>query len=403
MLDFSTSIVRKLTLPFVTSLLLVSISVTSCVRDQPQSDNSTTSEESTSSLPTPEEESTSSLPTPEEESTSSLPTSEEESTSSLPTSESESLTVYTALEDDQIQGYLESWREQYPDVELNIVRDSTGIVTAKILAEKDNPQADVVWGLAASSLLVADQEGLLEPYAPQGLENVNERFRDSDDPPTWVGIDVWMSAFCVNTIEAEKKGLPIPQSWEDLLKPEYEGQIVMSNPASSGTGFLSVSAILQLKGEEEGWAYLDGLHQNIAQYMHSGSKPCKSAGTGEYPIGISFDYRAVKQKNDGEPIEAVFPAEGSGWDVEANALIKKPEINPIAKDFLDWAISPEVSAKYAESFAITAVATDVPLPEGFPEDPEAQLIDNDLNWAAANREAILEEWTRRYDSKSEPK
>ncbi|PSN14535.1 putative 2-aminoethylphosphonate ABC transporter substrate-binding protein [filamentous cyanobacterium CCT1] len=315
-----------------------------------------------------------------------------------------SITVYTALEDDQISGYLESFQTQNPDITVNIVRDSTGIITAKLLAEANNPQADVVWGTAASSLLVAEEKGLLEPYAPAGVEAVNPRFRDDANPPTWVGIDVWMSAFCVNTVESEKLGLPIPKGWADLVNPVYKGHIVMSNPASSGTGFLSVSSILQNSPTEaEGWAYLDQLHANIAQYMHSGSRPCKAAGAGEFPIGISFDYRAVSQKNEGEPIQPVFPVEGSGWDVEANALIKKAEIKDAAKTFLDWAISPDVMAKYAESFSITSVKTDVPLPEGFIADPEAQLAENDLRWAAANRDRILEEWTKRYDAKSEPK
>lgn len=322
-----------------------------------------------------------------------------------PTSSSDSsITVYTALEDDQISGYLESFKVQNPDINVNIVRDSTGIITAKLLAEANNPQADVVWGTAASSLLVAEEKGLLEPYAPAGVEAVNASFRDDANPPAWVGIDVWMSAFCVNTVESEKLGLPIPKGWADLVNPVYKGHIVMSNPASSGTGFLSVSSILQNSPTEaEGWAYLDKLHANIAQYMHSGSRPCKAAGAGEFPIGISFDYRAVSQKNDGEPIQPVFPVEGSGWDVEANALIKKAEIKDAAKTFLDWAISPDVMAKYAESFSITSVKTDVPLPEGFIADPEAQLAENDLRWAAANRERILAEWTKRYDAKSEPK
>lgn len=315
----------------------------------------------------------------------------------------ETITVYTALEDDQLNDYLSLFEQEHPEINVNIVRDSTGIVTAKLIAEKDNPQADVVWGLAASSLLLADQQGLLEPYAPAGLDRVKPQFRDDRDPPHWVGIDAWMSAFCVNTIEAENNGLPIPQSWEDLTDPVYQNQIVMSNPASSGTGYLSVAAILQLKGEEEGWAYLDGLHNNIAQYMHSGSKPCKAAGTGEYPIGISFGYRATKQKEAGEPIQPVFPSEGSGWDIEANALIKKAEIKPAAKTFLDWAITPGVSEKYAQNFAVTAVPTDVPIPEGFPPDPTQQLIQNDFQWAAENRDRILAEWTKRYDSKSEPK
>lgn len=315
-----------------------------------------------------------------------------------------SLTVYTALEDDQIKDYLTSFKEQHPEIQVNTVRDSTGIITAKLLAEKDNPQADVVWGLAATSLLVAEQEGMLEPYAPKGLENVNPKLRDPRNPPEWVGIDAWMSAFCVNTEELKAKNVPVPTSWADLTKPEYKGMIVMSNPASSGTGFLSVSALLQMNGEEQGWKYLDALHQNVAEYVHSGSKPCKMAGTGEYPIGISFDYRAAKAKAGGEPILAVFPKEGSGWDIEANALVKKAQIKPEAKVFLDWAISPEVSKKYAENYAVTAIKTDVPIPEGYPADPVAQMIPkNDFNWAAKNRDRILTEWTKRFDSKSAPK
>lgn len=315
----------------------------------------------------------------------------------------DSITVYTALEDDQIAKYLPLFTQKYPDIKVNIVRDSTGIVTAKLLAEKGNPQADVVWGLAASSLLIADLQGMLQPYEPQGLDAVLPKMKDERTPPHWVGIDAWMSAFCANTVELEKKGLPIPRSWNDLTKPEYKGQIVMSNPASSGTGYLSVSAILQLKGEEKGWKYLDRLHQNIAQYMHSGSKPCKAAGAGEYPLGISFGYRAVKQKNNGEPIEPVFPKEGSGWDIEANALVQKNQIKPAAKKFLDWAISPEISQEYAKNFAVTAVKTNTKVPKGFPPDPTAQLINNDFQWAAQNRDRILAEWTKRYDQESEPK
>lgn len=331
---------------------------------------------------------------------SAAPAEEKEESAAADSGE---ITVYTALEDDQIEGYLKVFNAAYPNIKINTVRDSTGVITARFLAEKDNPQADVVWGLAATSLLVADKEGMLEPYAPAGLDRIDAKFRDPSNPPHWVGNDVWMSAFCVNTIEMEKLKLTVPASWEDLLKPEYKGHIVMPNPNSSGTGFLSVSAILQLMGEEKGWAYLDKLHENMGQYTHSGSKPCKMAGAGEYAIGISFDYRALTQKADGEPIEAVFPKEGSGWDLEANALVKKATINPAAKTFLDWAISDSAMKEYAQSFSITGAKTDVPVPAGFPGDPQAQLIKNDFVWAAANRDAILAEWLKRYDAKSEPK
>ncbi len=315
----------------------------------------------------------------------------------------EDVLVYTALEDDQIPRYLESFKRQHPDITVKIVRDSTGIVTAKLLAEKANPQADVVWGTAATSLLILDQEGLLEPYAPKGVDRVATQFKDTRTPPQWVGIDAWETGFCVNTVEAKSKSLPVPRSLADLVKPVYKGQLVMPNPASSGTGYLTVSAVLQLMGEPKGWQYLDDLHKNIAIYTHSGSKPCKQAGAGEFPIGISFGYRGIQEKKKGAPVETVFPKEGSGWDLEANALMKKAQIKPAARTFLDWAIGDAVMKEYAKSYALTSVPTGDPIPEGYPKEPLKQLIKNDLGWAAKNRSRILDEWTKRYDGKSEPK
>jgi len=311
--------------------------------------------------------------------------------------------VYTALEDDEIPGYLENFKKAHPGINVKIVRDSTGIITARLLAEKDNPQADVVWGTAATSLMLFDQAGMLEPYAPKGLERVRAKMRDARNPPHWVGIKAWETGFCVNTVELKNHKLSMPAYLADLIKPEYKGQLIMPNPASSGTGFLTVSGVLQMMGEDKGWEYLDKLHENMARYTHSGSAPCRLAGMGETIIGISFAYRGFMQKAKGEPVAVVFPSEGSGWDVEANALIKKANIKPEAKTFLDWAIGQDVMKLYAKVYPVTAYDVGVPIPAGYPNDPLAQLIQNDFHWAAANRARILEEWSRRYDSKSEPK
>lgn len=322
---------------------------------------------------------------------------------SVSTAAAEELLVYTALEDDEYPGYLELFKKANPDITVKVVRDSTGVVTAKLLAEKDNPQADVIWGLAATSLLVCEQVGLLAPYAPKDLDKVNPAFRDSATLPRWVGIKAWETGFCVNTKEIAEQKLPMPGSFADLIKPEYKGKLVMPNPASSGTGFLTVSAVLQLMGEQKGWEYLEKLHDNMAQYTHSGSKPCKMAGAGEFPIGLSFGYRGVTQKKKGEPVEVVFPKEGSGWDVEANGLIKKAQTKDAAKKFLDFALSPEVMKLYAKVYPITAYPTGEPIPAEYGADPAKQLIKNDLSWAASKREAILAEWSKRFDGKSEPK
>ena len=97
--------------------------------------------------------------------------------------------------------------EDNPDIEIKWVRDSTGIVTAKLLAEKNNPKADVIWGLAATSLLLMKKEGMLHAYSPVGLEKLDKKFRDKADPPFWTGMDAWVAAICYNTVEAKKHGL----------------------------------------------------------------------------------------------------------------------------------------------------------------------------------------------------
>lgn len=313
------------------------------------------------------------------------------------------ITIYTALENEQIDAYIQPFYEQHPEIKVNFVRDSTGIITAKLMAEGENTAADVVWGTAVSSLLVLDQKGMIEPYAPQGVDRINPMLKDTvNDPPKWVGLDAWETAIVINTVEAEKLGLPEIASYKDLLDPALEGQIVMSNPNSSGTGFLAVSGLLQLMGEEEGYAYLDGLHKNIAMYTHSGSAPAKKAAAGEFAVGISYGYAGTSQIKKGAPVKVIFPQEGCGWDVEGNALIKKSVIKPEAKIFLDWAISDSAMNMLKDDYAIIGVQMTDAIPEGYSRNPIEQLIaDNDLNWAAQNRERILNEWMKRYDGKTE--
>ncbi len=313
------------------------------------------------------------------------------------------LTVYTAIEADQLADYKAAFEADNPGITINWVRDSTGIVTAKLLAERDNPQADVIWGLAATSLMLLKAEGMLEPYAPVGVENLKPAFVDDAEVPSWVGMDAWAAAICVNTIEAERLGLPMPTSWAHLTDPVYRGHVMMPNPSSSGTGFLDVSSWLQLFGEEEGWAYMDALHENIAAYTHSGSKPCHEAARGEVPIGISFEYRAARSKADGAPIEIVIPSEGIGWDMEAAAIVAGTFELEAAQKLLDWAVSEAANRMYAQGYAVVAMpGVAEPLPH-LPANFEDMLIDNDFEWAALNRERILAEWQSRYDGKTEPR
>ena len=313
------------------------------------------------------------------------------------------LTVYSGLEADQVTAYKAAFEAANPDIEIAWVRDSTGVITARILAEKDNPRADMIWGLGASSVALFDSMGLLEPYAPKGLDQIKQTFRSPKNPPAWTGMDAWLAVMCFNTVEGAKKNLPKPAAWADLGNPVYKDSIVMPNPASSGTGYQAVYAWIQIMGEKAAWEFMDKLHQNIAVYTHSGSAPCVQSAKGERVIGIGFDMRGAREKTAGAPIDIILAKEGAPWDMEATAIVKGTKNLAAAQKLADFAISKGAYELYGKYYAIVGYPGMNPAPPNYPPSADAAMAKIDLGKMGQERAKILAEWTKRYDAKSLPK
>jgi iron(III) transport system substrate-binding protein len=313
------------------------------------------------------------------------------------------LTVYSALEADQVGAYKTAFEAANPDIEIAWVRDSTGVITARFLAEKDNPRADMIWGLGASSVALFDSMGLLEPYAPKGLDQIKPTFRSAKNPPAWTGMDAWLAVMCFNTVEGGKKNLPKPAAWADLGNPVYKDSIVMPNPASSGTGYQAVYAWIQLMGERAAWDFMDRLHQNIAVYTHSGSAPCVQAAKGERVIGIGFDMRGAREKTAGAPIDIILAKEGAPWDMEATGIVKGTKNLAAAQKLADFAISRQAYELYGKYYAIVGFPGMNPAPPNYPPSADAAMAKIDLEKMGQERAKILAEWTKRYDAKSAPR
>ena len=315
------------------------------------------------------------------------------------------LLVYSSTDADNLKYYMDEFQKDYPDIKVNVVRESTGTMAAKMMAEKDNPQADVLFEMAATVALNMEEAGMFHPYTPKGMDDIDQRYVDKEGEVNWVGNYGWAGCICWNTIEAEKLGLPKPTKWSDLTNPVYKGLISMPNPNSSGTGFLDVSSWIQIMGEESAWKYMDELHSNVAVYTHSGSKPCKQAGAGEFPIGISWPGRAIKIIKAGAPMEMIIPEEGIGWEMQVVAIMKGTKNLQDSQTLIDWTLGRGMEL-FGERQSIIAdtskITPDPDLPEFFKE-VNAKLIDNKFAWAAANKNRIVAEWKQRYDGKTEPK
>ena len=306
------------------------------------------------------------------------------------------LVVYSTLEPDNIATFKKAFEEENPDLEIVWIRESTGVLTARILAQGERQEADAIWGLAVTTVSDLKKRGMLVPYAPKNLAALRPNFRDPENPPSWIGMEAWVAAICFNTVEAAKQNLPKPASWFDLLKPEFKGKIVFSNPASSGTGYFHVSSFLQMWGEEKGWKFMDDLHKNIAVYEHSGTKPCRMAAAGEYPVGVAYELAGADLKTKGAPLDVLLMKEGGGWDMDTAAIMKGTKNLEATKRLMDFAASRranELYAAFVSQVAIEGIAKPKP---NYPDGVAQSMIKNDLEWAAANRERILAEWTKRY-------
>jgi iron(III) transport system substrate-binding protein len=310
--------------------------------------------------------------------------------------------VYTSLETDETVEYLKLAEQELPDLDIKIIRLSTGELGARMLAERDNPQADCVWGWAVTNLEGFRATGLVEEYKPKGWDRVPAKFKDPDG--YWTAIDLYLAAFVINTQVMAEKNFPKPAGWRDLLNPAYEGLLVMPNPASSGTGFLQVASILVMfdpdyakkpVSENEGWDFLEKLDKNMAQYIKSGSKPAKLTAAGEFGIGCSFAFVYATLKKQGSPVEMVLPEEGAGFELEANALLKGAKHPDAAKSFLDWAISENAMREYAKR-KLGVTLPGIPGPADLPQLETIKLAPMDFPWQATNREEILTIWQDKF-------
>lgn len=304
------------------------------------------------------------------------------------------ISVYTALEEDEIAAYLEQAAIDMPDLTINLLRLSTGDLGARIIAEANNPQADVIWGFALTNMLHEDIYSQLTPYAAAGSEALPAQFRDSEG--RWFAPTGYVGAFCINDARLESMGAPVPHTWQDLADPVYQGEVVMPDPGSSGTGYLQIAAILQGMGDDAGWQLIADLDKNMAQYTTSGSRPCRMAQAGEYAIGASLSYVAMQGIEQGYPITMIIPEDYAGFELEANGLMAEARNPEDAKRFLDWTLSEGASDSYAERKDLVTIPGAPRPPQAdaanFPEDLAAVLYPMDFASSGVERDGIIAKW-----------
>ncbi|MEM5583692.1 MULTISPECIES: ABC transporter substrate-binding protein [unclassified Roseibium] len=291
----------------------------------------------------------------------------------------------------------------HSDIDVNMVRLSSGEAFAKIRAEARNPQTDLWWGGTGDPHLQAGQDGLSAKYESPMLAELQDWAQGQAKVSDYHTVGVYSGAlgWGYNTEILEGKGISEPKCWADLLDPALKGEIQIADPNSSGTAYTTLATLVQLLGEDEAFDFLKKMHANVSQYTKSGSAPVKAAARGETGLGIVFQHDAVAQAVSGFPIGVVAPCEGTGYEIGSMSMVEGAQNPEAAKTFYDWVLTAEVQSMMPEagSFQIPSNASAKP-PKEAPDLSTIKLIDYDFAeyGSADRRKALLARWDKEVGS-----
>ncbi|MBQ9647663.1 MAG: ABC transporter substrate-binding protein [Oscillospiraceae bacterium] len=252
------------------------------------------------------------------------------------------LVVYGSCEEDYLSAACTNFESLY-GIKTQYQRLSTGEVPTKIEEENGNPSADVWFGGTNNPYDTAAAKGLLDnSYTPINASHLTKDIY-KDPNGYWYGIYTGILGFMANKGELERLGLQAPQTWDDLLKPEYQNLIWLSNYNTAGTAKLVVNTMLQMKGHDEGIKYLVDLDKNIQVYTKSGSGPSKNVGTGECVIGIGFLHDGITQivDNGYDNVQLIIPTDGTSCEIGPVAIFQGAKHQAAARLFMEYALSPD--------------------------------------------------------------
>ena len=284
--------------------------------------------------------------------------------------------------------------EKATGIKVNFVRFSSGEALARVIAEKNNPRVDVLFGGPVETHSAGIKEGVFESYKPPTFDKLAPRFRHAEGQ--WVAIADDPLVFMTSNKFLKDNNLAAPASWNDLLHPAYKNMLQMADARTSGTAVTRIFSVLEVNGRDEAKAfdYMKKLRPNIQLYTKSGGGGTLPVGLGQAGGGIFFIVDALDTKAKGYDVTISFPKEGIGTAAEAIALIKGAK-NPVqAKRLIDWAASPAMQALFAK-YKINFVPSH---PDVAVEPSLAAVLKGtkifpiDADYAGANRKRVVERW-----------
>ncbi|SEO63180.1 iron(III) transport system substrate-binding protein [Rhodospirillales bacterium URHD0017] len=305
------------------------------------------------------------------------------------------LNVYTIWPENYARPMFQEFEKQ-TGIKVNFLRFSSGEALTRVIAEKNNPRIDVLFGGPVETFAAGIKEGIFEPYKSPSFAKLPARFKHADGQ--WTAIADDPLVFMTNAAFLKTNNLKPPASWDDLLNPAYKNSLQMADARTSGTAVTRIFSVLEVndRNEDKAFAYLKKLRPNVQVYTKSGGGGTLPTGLGQAAGGIFFIVDALETKAKGYDVVISFPKEGIGTSAEAIALIKGAKNPEAGKKLIDFATSAAMQSKLSEfkvNFvpANPDVKTDPALAEVL---KGAKIFPIDDEYAGANRKRIIDRWVK---------
>ncbi|MDR2476976.1 MAG: extracellular solute-binding protein [Treponema sp.] len=246
--------------------------------------------------------------------------------------ESSEVLIFSSSEDFRIEYLQKRLNEQFPQYSVLINYTTTGNLAAKLKAEGTATDCDIVGELDSAYL-----EGIIDNLADLSSYD-SSIFLDDLVPAHHKYVPFYKSTGCIiiNENFLASRNIPLPSSYQDLLKPEYKNALSMPNPKSSGTGYFFLKNLVNTMGEDAAFAYFDQFAQNVLQFTSSGSGPVNALIQGEAGIGLGMTFQAVTVINNGMPLKVLYFEEGSPYTLYGTAVIKGKETRKAVRDVFEF-------------------------------------------------------------------
>ena len=299
--------------------------------------------------------------------------------------ESKRVVIYSGAEEYRNEYFAKRLKEQFPDYDISIEYMPTGNLAAKLAAEGTDTDMDIFYDLDFS------YAGLVEQYLAD-LSSYDQSGYVDDckvENAHYLAATRNGGAIILNPDVLKAKGIDEPTCYTDLLKPEFKNLISMPNPKSSGTGYMFVKNLVNEWGEEEAFAYFDGLAENILQFTSSGSGPVNALVQGEVAVGLGMTAQAVTAINNGANLKIIFFKEGSPYSLYGYAMPEGKQHRKAVRDVFDFfyttLVLEDKKLYYPERVFINQVNTIKNYPTNIP-------YGNMSNNTTSEKTRLLENW-----------